>query len=259
MNPTEPSAPQAPAALADALAGDPLILPTLLCALGFALIHLLTPRLRALEVVPRSRWLSFAGGVAVSYVFLHLLPELGEHHHALLEREWLDPYAFALGGLVVFYGLERRIRAARSEGEARGEGAPGAASFWLHIASFGLYNLLIGYLLLHREETGAIPLALYVAAMGLHFLTNDFGLRQDHPGLYDRRARWLLAAAVLAGWALGVFVDVPEAAVALLFAFLAGGVVLNVLKEELPEERRSRFAPFLLGAAGYGAIVELAF
>ena len=40
-----------------------------------------------------------------------------------------------------------------------------------------------------------------------------------------------------------------------LFAFLAGGVTLNVLKEELPEERQSRFWPFLLGAAGYAALL----
>jgi hypothetical protein len=40
-----------------------------------------------------------------------------------------------------------------------------------------------------------------------------------------------------------------------LFAFLAGGVVLNVLKEELPEERESRFWAFALGAASYTALL----
>ena len=40
-----------------------------------------------------------------------------------------------------------------------------------------------------------------------------------------------------------------------LFAFLAGGVVLNVMKEELPEERQSRFGAFLLGVAGYGGVL----
>ena len=41
-------------------------------------------------------------------------------------------------------------------------------------------------------------------------------------------------------------------------AFLAGGVILNVLKEELPEERKSRIAPFFIGAFGYAAILLLA-
>jgi zinc transporter ZupT len=68
-------------------------------------------------------------------------------------------------------------------------------------------------------------------------------------------ARWILAGAVLGGWALGVAVELPEEAIAVLFAFLAGGIVLNVLKEELPEERESRFLPFLLGSAGYAALL----
>lgn len=46
-------------------------------------------------------------------------------------------------------------------------------------------------------------------------------------------------------------------ALTVLFAFLAGGVVLNVLKEELPEERRSRFLPFAGGAACYAALLLL--
>jgi len=40
-----------------------------------------------------------------------------------------------------------------------------------------------------------------------------------------------------------------------LVAVLAGGVILNVLKEELPEECRSRFTPFLLGAAAYAGLL----
>ena len=37
----------------------------------------------------------------------------------------------------------------------------------------------------------------------------------------------------------------------MLTAFLAGGVVMNVLKEELPEERESRAWAFALGTALY--------
>ena len=39
-----------------------------------------------------------------------------------------------------------------------------------------------------------------------------------------------------------------------LFTFLAGGVVLNVLKEELPEYRESRFCAFAAGIAGDTAL-----
>ena len=36
---------------------------------------------------------------------------------------------------------------------------------------------------------------------------------------------------------------------------MGGGIILLVMKEELPEERRSRFLPFALGAALYALLV----
>ena len=42
---------------------------------------------------------------------------------------------------------------------------------------------------------------------------------------------------------------------AALIAFLAGGVVLNVLKEEIPEERESCFWAFALAAALYTTLL----
>ncbi len=162
----------------------------------------------------------------------------------------------ALAGLVAFYGLERAAKLSR--GRRRGAGADdatGAGVFWLHVSSFALYNALIGYLLLHREGPGLWNLTLFAFAMGVHFVVNGFGLREDHKGAYDGYGRWVLAAAVFAGWVVGLISEISEAALAVLFAFLAGGVVMNVLKEELPEERESRFWAFALGAALYSAVL----
>jgi hypothetical protein len=60
---------------------------------------------------------------------------------------------------------------------------------------------------------------------------------------------------VLAGTVLGLVGTVPPLVVSLLVAVLAGGVVLNVLKEELPAASDSSFGAFLLGAAGYTALL----
>ena len=40
-----------------------------------------------------------------------------------------------------------------------------------------------------------------------------------------------------------------------MLAFIAGGVVLNAIKEELPRERRSRFGAFALAAGAYAALL----
>ena len=69
---------------------------------------------------------------------------------------------------------------------------------------------------------------------------------------------WLLCLALALGVGSGYAVALPEAAVAMLVAFLAGGVILNVLKEEVPSERRSRFWAFALGMAAYSALLLVA-
>jgi hypothetical protein len=50
---------------------------------------------------------------------------------------------------------------------------------------------------------------------------------------------------------------VPHLAVSLLLAFLAGAIVLNVIKEELPAERESRFWAFGVGVVGYTVVLLL--
>jgi zinc transporter ZupT len=64
-----------------------------------------------------------------------------------------------------------------------------------------------------------------------------------------------LAAAVVLGWVLGALIEVTPLAVSALFAFLAGGIVLNVLKEKLPERRESHFSAFALGTGLYAALL----
>ncbi len=236
-----------------------MILLTALIAVGMALTHLFSVKLLFLSGIPRSPWLSAAGGISVAYVFLHVLPELGERQGAIEEAGGLGlaflehhVYVMALVGLGLFYGLERAAKSARDQDDG---GSKGALVFWLHMASFSVYNALIGYLLLHRETPGLQSLLFYSLALILHFVVNDYGLREDHKGAYDRLGRWILAAAIFVGWGVGLVSEIHEAALAVLFAFLAGGIVLNTLKEELPKERKSRFWAFALGGGAYAILL----
>lgn len=234
----------------------------MLAAFGLATVHLFSGGLSFLDGVPRSRWLSVAGGVSVAYVFVHLLPELAEkgeiiaetvNEHVLFLAFFEDHvYLVALLGLVIFYGLERAAKESRRRRPGSAKDASASVGvFWIHVASFAVYNAVIGYLLVHREGS----LAFFFVAMGLHFVVNDRSLREHHRDLYHKMGRWLLAGAVVVGWIAGAFTEISEAALAVLISFLAGGVILNVLKEELPDERRSRFSAFALGATAYSTLL----
>ncbi len=228
-----------------------------------ALIHLFSNRLRTFDSLPRSAWQSGAGGVAVAYVFLHILPELAAHQQAIAQEMELAPetaekfvFLLALAGLTAFFGLERYAKTSLVQSQKGTDAnAVGVRLFWIHIGSFSLYNLLIGYLLVHRDETGIASLLLFFFAMATHLVATDFGLRHDHKRRYNRFGRWIIAAAVIAGWAIAAVTRLPDVAIGFLFAFLAGGIVLNVLKEELPEEKQSRFLPFLVGVVGYSLVL----
>ena len=143
---------------------------SLACLALLVLVHVVTPRLRFLEGTPRSIWLSLAGGVSVAYVFVHFMPELAASQEKVAEAVGVEGtlipaerhvFLIALVGLLTFYGLHRLAQTSRSkrEGEqvsgGRGSDREAAASssvFWIHMASFAVYNLLVGYLLLHRED-----------------------------------------------------------------------------------------------------------
>jgi zinc transporter ZupT len=231
-------------------------------ALLFAVIHFAGRRLDFLSRTPRSIWLSLAGGISVAYVFVHILPELAAHQREVSERlseggpagaVGSHVYVVALAGLALFYGLERMLRCSKLDEERQS-----ADIFWVHLASFALYNFLIGYLLVHRDEQSVRGLALFAFALGVHFIVNDQALREDHGRLYDRSGRWVLAAMPLAGWLAGVLTEIDALWLSALFAFLAGSIVLNVLKEELPEDKESRFWAFALGSAAYAALLLVA-
>jgi hypothetical protein len=208
------------------------IVVSLLPVVVLALVHLFAGSMRFLEGTSRSVWLSIAGGVSVAYIFVHLLPDLAEEQEAIRQAvgetfAFLEypVYLVALIGLAAFYGLERSAKSSRQRRRsADKEDSAEADVFWLHVASFTVYNALIGYLLLHREQQGLRSLILFAFAMGVHFV-------------------------------VGLIFEVSEAALGVLFAFLTGSVIMNVLKEELPEERKSRFWAFALGAVLYAGIL----
>jgi hypothetical protein len=223
-------------------------------ALGLALAHVLAGQLRFVHMSPRSAWLSFAGGVAVAFVFLELLPALHRVHQAM--GDVFFPYALALAGLAAFYAMEIAARRFRKE---RGRAdAVARRLFVVHIGAFAAYNAVIGSLVVDRVDMEPMRQGTFFLALGVHLIVNDLALREHHEDDYARFGRWVLAAAVLAGWVGSELIDAPAALHSGAVAVVAGAIILNVLKEELPPDRDSRFGAFTAGCVIFAALLLIA-
>ncbi|WP_298626965.1 hypothetical protein [uncultured Legionella sp.] len=198
-------------------------------------------------------FVSFAGGVAVAYVFLDMLPNLVEYNKPigrfLLTNQWLTPftelliYIVALLGFLIYYGLdllaEQKRKARHHDGMVYG----------LHLIMFCLYNFLITYTMSLRALTSVTATVLFTFAMALHFVLTDRKFSRLYRRQFNRLGRFILICALLLGWLCSVIFDPVNVLIAaLMLAFLAGSVLLNVFKEELPASGLISYFWFTFGA-----------
>jgi hypothetical protein len=210
------------------------------------LIHLYANRAQVLGWAWHGRFLSFASGVSFAYVFVDLLPMLAVYQPVLQSTfkgviPLLDKHAYiiALFGVLFYYGLRRQPFLNPKK------------QFYVTMSGYQLFNFLVGASLADINDPEIQPIALFTIAMGLHYFVNDHTLRQDHKELYEKSGRWWLAAALIVGYIVGDFLHIPGALEALIIAFVAGGVLLNVMSYELPKNKSGDYFYFVLGALLY--------
>lgn len=212
-------------------------------------VHLSVKYYSKLMEQPRKPILSFAGGASIAYVIVHLLPEfqkVQEEFNKLIHipkhYEDYSLYLVATVGFIVFYSINHFVKASE-------QNSPHLSVFIYHIGAFVLYNSFIGYYLIKGLKQEPKAVVIFTVVFTLHLMINDVGLRLDHKKRYDPWGSLILAVSVVGGWLLGFFITLSTFIFALWFSWLAGGILLNTIKEELPKERKSKLLPFILGVA----------
>ncbi len=207
---------------------------------------------------------SAAAGISVAYVFLELLPSLTENQEVVVGSGFIPGmerhvYVAALLGLVIAFWVETSSRSSKRRSLESGEGAvSGVPAFWLSVGGFVVFNASVGYALANPAAAAVDPFWIFVIAMGLHFLANDESLVENHGGRYERRGRWLLVGGLLVGWVVGAIprLDLPGPAMALVLSYIAGGMIMNIIRHELPHTSREvDVVAFGLGVLAYGVLV----
>ncbi len=213
----------------------------------FSLVHLGAENMRKWEFSLQARFLSAGGGIAIAYVFIDLLPKLAKSDFlvsqalsGVLPYFERHVYVMALLGFLLFFVVDRNHLFLGKKG-----------SFWLTLSAYALFNFLVGYAVVDKDDPEVQPLVLFTFALALHYFSNDYSLSQSHGEDYQRVGRWLLILSLFLGWLAGIWIRLSPTAIALIGAFIGGGVIMNVMRHELPEDNPNSLGAFLLAALCY--------
>jgi hypothetical protein len=228
-----------------------------LATLVLALVHVLVPPMRRrIGHVAEGVTASIGGGVAAAYVFLHLLPELARGNREVAEVLG-DPveatpagelllFVVALAGFLLLYGLDHVAAQRSSTGGV----------FGVHLGAYAAYNVLITYALPTRFDGDVALAVLFVVAMALHFVLSDRALSEHYTDRFARVGRPVLVAALVVGYLLAwLLAPTRTTVVSTMMALLAGFILYNVFRDELPGEKRLRFPAFAASAGAYAILL----
>jgi hypothetical protein len=217
----------------------------------FALIHIYANKIRKFDEMTQARFLSGGQGVAIAYVFITLLPKLCLNDTIVKQSlKGIFPYfekhvyVMALAGFLLFFIVDRtRTESGKNK------------KYWLSLCSYALFNFLVGYAVTDKNNPEVKPLALFTFAMGLHYFANDYSLNKNHGEKYTKSGKWILVFCLFMGWLVGYFASLSAVAIALVSAFIGGGMIMNVTRRELPMENPRNLQAFLICAVIYTVLL----
>jgi zinc transporter ZupT len=218
------------------------------CGVLLTLIHLASERIEPRHGAMRWRIISFAAGISIAYLFLHLLPETYEAADHI--RGWV--FVFLLAGFAVFHLIEKYIYQ-HAERERLVEELKE-----IHSISFFAYHFVVGIALRGKFEDSVLEGLLFLVPVAFHAGLSTASLSGIHGDMRQRASvRVFLSLSTLLGVVFAVFIPIPPALELGLVSFVAGVLLYIIVREFLPQKEKGEPAYFVLGLLVF-AIVNLA-
>ncbi len=249
---------------------SPVIILALIVSLVFAFVHLSSHRIYGFSKRYKKKILSFSGGVASAYVFLDLLPLIENadpHLQSILGNSplimiFLEKAIFGVAfiGFLVFFILEYmalKSRGYKSQQTSKSLEETNASRnvFFLHIGLTAVVSIIICYSLRFEILTTGLGVAVYTIALSLHFFISDRSMEEHYGALYVKYGRYLLALMPILGWILSILFPERTSEAYVLLAFIAGAVLFNVIKDEVPSLGTGKPLSFFTGALLYSGLI----
>ena len=230
-----------------------------------AAVHIISNRAKLLNAFEAHGWVSFGAGASVAYVFIHVFPEIGIFQQQIAGHAGHNQpvsfinqplYLAALGGLCLIYFLDTiEERANRQGADSLREHEYHMPLFYLRTFLYTMYNIMIAYIITQRPGEGLINITLITFGLMLHFIVVNVSAYEKYGELFEKYMRWSSAVGLMAGWVLGLKIDLPEVITITIFSVIGGMITYIALKRELPQTGHRAPLHFLAGAVIYSLII----
>ena len=205
----------------------------LFLALTLSIVDYFTEGLFSKASQNKMKFISFAAGSSVAYIFLILLPDIYSNAITISKLLFL-PILFGFG---TFHIIEKFIRQNFTGPELRKEHRA------IHSTTSFFYFFVVGFLLVKISGSNAIGSILLFIPIMLHIVIDSLPRRVTK----IIHLRIFSASSAFLGAITASFLDVGNIGNGIFLGIVGGGLLYTVTRESLPREKKGKPMYFITG------------
>ncbi|MAE42882.1 hypothetical protein CMO93_03860 [Candidatus Woesearchaeota archaeon] len=212
-------------------------------ALILSVVDFFTEGLFSKGSLSKMKFISFAAGVSIAYIFLVLLPEI--YSGAITINRLI--FLAVLFGFAIFHIIEKYIRQNFTGQALRKEHR------FVHSATSFIYFLIVGFLLVKVTGTNILNGTLLFIPIMLHIVIDSLPRRATK----KHHLRALHASSAFLGAVSATFIEVGNTGNMILLGIVGGALLYTVIRESLPKDREGKPLYFITGLLLFTVIILL--
>lgn len=207
--------------------------------------HFFSDRLNI--VAHRMKIISLVAGIFITYLFLHLFPQLYQ------AMELRISFIFLLAGFTIIHVIEKHIyKSTKNVVKIKKE------LKWMHSVTFFIYHFVIGMVLIDLLSMDIKDGVLFFAPLLIFSTISTMSLKEIH--VLARKSgivKLLLSASSFLGIVFTIFVSIPPIVFDVALGVIVGTMLHLILMDAIPKEREGEPAYFVLGVVLYTILITL--
>lgn len=218
----------------------------ILFGLALTAAHFISQRLNIQHDPNRMKIISFTAGIFITYMLLHMFPQLYLGDLFLNRMSMLA----ALIGFAFFHTLEKYIYQHKSGDRLRADLKE------LHMVLLFSYHVIVGIIVVNLTELSLINGILLFIPILLFTSLSTISLKEIHEIIASGKIlKFVLAISSLVGVIIGLLFNIPILLFNVLFGFMLGSLLYIIIVEALPKEKEGNPLFFVLGLVLYTILI----